>query len=69
MQRTMSNAWPRANGQVERVNRVIKAALRKYISAKASPTAWAVYLPEMAMSLRFLVTKSHGLSPYLVVFK
>ena len=65
----MSTAWPRANGQVERVNCVIKVAMQKYISAEASPTAWAVYLPEMAMSLQFLVTKSHGLSPYLVVFK
>ena len=66
--RTASSGYPRSNGQVERYNREIKKAVRKY-AAMYPDTSWFDWLPEVLMGLRMVATKSHGLSPFLVVYK
>ena len=59
---------PSANGQVERINRTIKESLRRALDAHPE-TAWWEWIPDIALVLRMTVARSHGISPYLVVFK
>lgn len=56
--RTATSGYPRSNGQVERVNREIKTAIRKYCSQFPN-TTWYDWLPEVLAGLRMLVTKAH----------
>lgn len=65
--RVISTAHPRANGLVERYNRVVKSGLRKLIS-EVPDTNWTEHLPEVLAGLRMLPTKT-GLSPHLICFK
>ena len=66
--RVASSAHPQANGQVERVNREIKTAIRKY-STMAVGSSWFDWIPEVLMGLRMLCTRAHGYSPFMVTFK
>ena len=53
---------------MERYNREIKKAVRKY-AAMYPDTSWYDWLPEVLMGLRMVATKSHGLSPFLITYK
>lgn len=66
-QRVISTQHPRANGLVERYNKVVKEGLRKLGSAQLGVN-WCQLLPEVLAGLRFLQTKT-GLSPFLIVCK
>ena len=59
---------PRANGLVERVNRVIKSALRRFAAEHPEGKWWEV-LGYIARSLRVLPMKDFGYAPYVHVFK
>ena len=59
---------PRANGLVERVNRVIKSALRRF-AAECPEGKWWEVLGDIARSLRVLPTRALGYAPYVHVFK
>lgn len=59
---------PRANGLVERVNRVIKEALRRFAEECPGGKWWEV-LGDVARSLRVLPTRALGFAPYVLVFK
>ena len=60
-------AYPQANGQAERYVGLIKNALKKYCAYAESWQDWREYLGEILMGLRFLVTRSHGYSPFFCV--
>ena len=62
------SAHPRANGLVERYNKVIKEGLRKFIVAAGAEFAWTEFVGDIAAGLRMLPTRL-GCSPYLLVFK
>ena len=59
---------PRANGLVERVNRVIKSALCRF-AAQCPEGKWWEVLGDVARSLRVLTTRALGYAPYVHVFK
>ena len=65
--RVISTAHPRANGLVERYNRVVKEGLRK-LATLSPAVAWDELLPEVLAGLRMLPTKV-GWSPHLLCFK
>ena len=62
------SAHPRANGLVERYNKVIKEGLRKFIVAAGAQFAWTDFVGDIAAGLRMLPTRL-GYSPFLLVFK
>ena len=66
--RFTSTMNPRANGLVERVNRIIKSALRRFASECPNGKWWEV-LGDIARSLRVLPTRALGYAPYVHVFK
>ncbi len=66
-QRLISTAHPRANGLVERYNKVVKEGLRKLSSLQPN-LAWDELLPEVLAGLRMLPTRT-GASPHLLCFK
>ena len=66
--RRASTRYPQANGQAERFVGLIKAALIKFCAALESTTDWQQYLGEVLMGLRYCVTRSHGITPYRVIF-
>ena len=57
---------PQSNAQVERLNRVVKEALRAMCSTK--PTSWPEYLAPLAFAYRTAVHSSTGFSPYQLLF-
>ena len=65
--RLISTAHPRANGLVERYNKVVKEGLRKLAHLQPQ-AAWDELLPEVLAGLRMLPTKT-GASPHLLCFK
>jgi cleavage and polyadenylation specificity factor subunit 1 len=56
----------RAAGQVERINGILRAGFRKFASHGYH---WFDYLPEILSGMRFITTRSSGLSPYYMTFK
>lgn len=66
--RVASSGYPRSNGQVERYNREIKKAVRKYASLYPD-SSWYDWLPEVLMGLRMVCTRAHGYSPFMVTYK
>ena len=62
------SAHPRANGLVERYNKVIKEGLRKFIVAAGAEFAWTDFVGDISAGLRMLPTRL-GNSPFLLVFK
>ena len=66
--RTINTAWPRAQGQIERLNGVFKATLRKLISASPG-SVWSEWVSDVLWSMRALVTRPHGFSPFRLVYK
>ena len=66
--RKTSAMHPRSNGQVERFNKEIKIAIRKYCGLHPG-TSWFDWIPDVLCGLRMLVAKSHGYSPYFLVYK
>ena len=47
---------------------LIKAALKKFCGTLEVGTNWIQYLGEIAMGLRFTVSRAHGLTPYRAIF-
>ena len=66
--RLTSTMNPRANGMVERINRIIKAALRRF-AAECPGGRWWEVLGDIARSLCVLPTRALGYAPYVLVFK
>jgi hypothetical protein len=62
------SAHPRANGLVERYNKVVKEGLRKFIVAVGAQYSWCDYIGDIAAGLRMLPTRN-GYPPFLLVFK
>ena len=67
MRRTSSNN-PRANGQVERYNLMIRQGIRR-LTAWVRGAEWWDILPDVVRGLRVLPHSSLGLSPFSLVFK
>ena len=63
-----SAGYARSNGQVERFNREIKTAIRKYMSMHPG-SFWWDWLPEVLTGLRMCVSRSHGHSPFFFLYK
>lgn len=59
---------PRANGQVERMVRVVKEGLRK-LTTHCSDMRWWEVLPDIARGMRLLPKRSTGWAPFVLVFK
>ena len=59
---------PRSNGLVERANRIIKSALRRFAGACPHGHWWEV-LGDIARSFRILPTRALGYAPYVLIFK
>ena len=57
---------PQSNSQVERLNRVIKEALKAMCAE--NPTNWPEYLPGIAFAYRTAVHDSTGFTPYQLLF-
>lgn len=62
-----SVAHPRANGIVERYNRVIKEGFRRLL-ALCPHTNWVEHIPDILAGLRMLPTRL-GVSPYMLCYK
>ncbi|XP_041466120.1 uncharacterized protein LOC121416727 [Lytechinus variegatus] len=62
IQKTRTTAYgPSANGQVERYNRTLMAAVRCYVDK--TQTQWDKYLPQIAGAIRATVNRSTGFTP------
>ena len=59
---------PGANGQVERMNAVIKEGVRK-CTAACPGGRWWEFLSDIARSVRLLPARSTQVSPYVLVYK
>ena len=59
---------PRANGQVERMNGIMKSAIRKCTMACLG-SKWWEFLADTARSVRLLPARATSTSPYVLVFK
>ena len=59
---------PRANGQVERMDGVVKSAIRKCTMACPGGKWWD-FLADIARSVRLLPAWATSSSPYVLVFK
>ena len=59
---------PRANGQVERMNGVMKSAIRKCTTACPGGKWWE-FLADIARSVCLLPAQATSTSPYVLVFK
>jgi hypothetical protein len=68
--RYVSVAHPRANGQVERSNRMVLDALKKRLhdTAKTKRGKWIKELPNVLWGLRTQPSKPTGQSPYFLVY-
>ena len=66
--RKTSAGVPQSNGQVERWNREVKRALRKYL-AGAPGSRWWDWLGNVRTGLRMCVTGSHHFSPFHLQYK
>jgi hypothetical protein len=68
--RYVSVAHPRANGQVERANRMVLDAFKKRLhdAANTKGGKWIKELPNALWGLRTQPTKSTGQSPYFLVY-
>ena len=66
--RLISTEHPRANGLVERQNRTIKAAIRKFLAHCPSGRWWEV-LADVARALRVLPSRALNMAPYVLVYK
>jgi hypothetical protein len=66
----VSIAQPRANGQVERANRMVLNALKKRLhdAANTKGGKWIKELPNTLWGLRTQPTKPTGQSPYFLVY-
>jgi len=66
----VSVAHPRANGQVERANRMIIDALKKrlYTENDRAPGRWMKELPTVVWGLRTQASRNTGVSPYFMVY-
>jgi hypothetical protein len=53
---------------VERFNRSIKTAIRKFVGLHSCST-WMDWLPEIKIGLRMSIARSHGYSPFFLLFK
>ena len=63
----VSVAHPRANGLVERANRVIREGMRKMLAACVGGT-WVDVLGDILVGMRLLPTKC-GWSPFTLIYK
>jgi len=63
--RLISSYHPRANGAVERVNRTVKDMLKKHLNGA---TNWPIWLPFIQYCINSYVTRSHGSTPFAVLF-
>ena len=59
---------PRANGQVECMNGIVKSAIRKCTMACPGGKWWD-FLADIARSVRLLPARATSTSPYVLVFK
>ena len=59
---------PRANGQVERYVRTLKAGIRTFLGACQEGRWWECF-GDVARGLRVIPARSTGFSPHFVVFK
>jgi hypothetical protein len=68
--RYVSVAHPRANGQIERANRMVLDALKKRLhdAANTKGGKWIKELPNALWGLRTQPTKLTGQSPYFLVY-
>ena len=57
-----SGYHPQSNGQAERANQAVEAALR--CVASSNPSSWAKYLPWVEYSLNAMVSSATGMSPF-----
>jgi len=57
---------PQGNGQAERSVRTVKTALRKLVLPDGSD--WIAHLPFVTFSYNNTVARSHGMTPYYVVY-
>ena len=66
----VSEAHPRANGQVERANEMIIDALKKrlYTENDRAPGRWMKELPAVVWGLRTQASRNTGVSPYFMVY-
>ena len=64
--RTISPHHPQTNSQVERMNRVIKEALRNMVAENQKD--WPDYLDSIAFAYRSAVNESTGFSPYQLLY-
>ena len=66
----VSVAHPRANGQVERANRMIIDTLKKrlYMENDRSPGRWMKELPAVVWGLRTQPSRNKGVSPYFMFY-
>ena len=59
---------PRAMGQVERMNRSVNGLIVQALLGNPA-TAWWEWVPDIAMILRMTAARSHGFTPYFLVYK
>lgn len=62
-----ATAPPKANGQVERVNRVLTSIMAK-LSEPLSNADWVKKIPEIEYAINNYVHSSTGFSPFLLLF-
>lgn len=68
VQRLISTMNPRANGQVERMVRVVKEGIRR-MTAFSPDMRWWEVLPDIARGMRVLPNRATGYAPFTLVFK
>ena len=59
---------PRANGQVERMNGIVKRAIHR-CTAACPGGKWWDFLADIARSVHLLPARATSTSPYVLVFK
>lgn len=59
---------PRAAGQVERINGILKEGFR-LMGGREDPVPWWEALPSILAGLRMLPSRTHGLTPFYATFK
>ena len=66
--RIISTAWPRAQGQIERMNGTFKSLLRKLMSVHPG-SIWSDWVGEVTFAMNALVSRPHGHTPFRLVYK